>query len=154
MNERPAKAKISEKEIKEISKKIFNQNSDLFIDCNVTEVMIFDIINDDRNCNGYYYTRELEENYGAINIGTDLILLLDDVSIELMKKREEMVKKWVKENDIKPKYKIGDEVKYKYGFDDKIGVITDIDYESAIYHMFSIKNSNDLVFYENVTEKL
>ena len=59
---RPAKAKISEKEIKEISKKIFNQNSDLFIDCNVTEVMNFHMIITDDEFKNLKIIDTIQEN--------------------------------------------------------------------------------------------
>ena len=67
------------------------------------------------------------------------------------------IKKWVQDNNIKPKYNIGDLVKYESiqipnSFTNKV-LITNIDSEMALYSLKISDTSNLLVPFEKIEDK-
>lgn len=149
MRERP-NYDFSQDELLQIAKDIYNSAKVNFEDCGIDELNIFNVIYYDRTLNGYEYAKELENN-GAFNINSIIVDELDCIGSMLYSLNEKHIKEWVIENNIKPKYKIGDLVEYEDYRKGKIQeVIKEIDFDKAVYHIRITDTSSRLIPFENV----
>lgn len=144
---------FNEKELKDIAEKIYNKNSDGFETSLITTDMIYNVMKRDLHMNGYEYAKVLED-LGAENIDSYIVETLEEINYQLYTLNKTKIKTWVKENNIEPKYNIGDLVKYESiqipnSFTNKV-LITNIDSEMALYSLKISDTSNLLVPFEKV----
>ena len=94
------------------------------------------------------------ENLGAEDIDSYIVEALESINNRLYHLNKIDIKKWVQDNNIKPKYNIGDLVKYESiqipnSSTEKV-LITNIDSEMALYSLKISDTSNLLVPFEKV----
>ena len=108
----------------------------------------FDDLDDAKNCinvvlekcnntDGYYIARELDDEY-CIEPDAKLVDFLDGIDSIVYSQYKKLEKQWVIDNDIKPKFNVGDTVKIISTKSNKLvnGEITKIDTDVAEYYIF------------------
>ncbi len=105
------------------------------LSANIPVAFIKDIINDSYlYLDGYEIAKELEEK--GFNVNSNLVRKLDNVEYYIDEQKRANEKKWVKDNNIKPKYRENDKVEYsiKYHSEElRLRNINGIDYEGGYY---------------------
>ena len=125
---------------------------------NIDKSYIIDIIEDlYLYSDGYEIAKELEDK--GFNIDSNLVQELDNIEYCVDEQKRANEKKWVKENNINPKYKENDKVEYsiKYHSEElRLRNINGIDYERGYYkveiHKGNIQHSA-LVKFEDLENK-
>lgn len=141
---------FSQDELLEIARDTYNEIPINFQDCGIDELMIYNVIYYDRTLNGYEYAKELESN-GAFGMNSIIVEQLDCISNKFYDLNKIHIKKWVKENNIKPLYNIGDLVEYQDYRGGKIQeIIKHINKDEAIYHIRISDTESRLIPFENV----
>lgn len=143
---------FTDEELKQIAKDTYGSIPINFDECGINEDNIFKVIKYDYCSNGYEYAKELE-SLGAYNINSIIVEELDWISTLLDKLNEKHIMQWVKDNNIKPKFKIGKEVFYMDGLEKKKSIINYIDNIKAVYHIKLTENSSRIISFERI-EKL
>lgn len=137
-------------DLKAIAESIYKDNSNEYASCSITEDMLYEVIKRDRQMNGYEYAKALED-LGAYDIDSYIVENLDYINTMLYELNKVNVKNWVKENNIKPIYKVGDLVKYKsFNSLETTNYIKEIDLEEGIYKIKMNETQSALVPFENV----
>jgi len=149
MNERPSYSDITDKQIIEISQELFNGLAENFKCCGISQSNIFDAIKEDMSLDGYEYAKLLENDFGAYSIDSMIVSELDMISYSLDRAKDELVKKWVTENKIFPKFDIECNVLYMRRGEQK-GIIKGVDYDEAKYHIVLTETSCAVIPYEDV----
>lgn len=144
---------FDDNDLKIIATTIYIENSYEFETSFITSDMIYEVIKNDLHMNGYEYAKALE-NLGAEHIDSYIVEALESINNRLYHLNKIDIKKWVQDNNIKPKYNIGDLVKYESiqipnSFTNKV-LITNIDSEMALYSLKISDTSNLLVPFEKV----
>ena len=144
---------FDDNDLKIIATTIYIENSYEFETSFITADMIYEVIKNDLHMNGYEYAKALED-LGAEHIDSYIVEALESINNRLYHLNKIDIKKWVQDNNIKPKYNIGDLVKYESiqipnSSTDKV-LITNIDSEMALYSLKISDTSNLLVPFEKV----
>ena len=144
---------FDDNDLKIIATTIYIENSYEFETSFITADMIYEVIKNDLHMNGYEYAKALED-LGAEHIDSYIVEALESINNRLYHLNKIDIKKWVQDNNIKPKYNIGDFVKYESiqipnSFTNKV-LITNIDSEIALYSLKISDTSNLLVPFEKV----
>ncbi len=144
---------FDDNDLKIIATTIYIENSYEFETSFITSDMIYEVIKNDLHMNGYEYAKALE-SLGAEDINSYIVEALESINNRLYHLNKIDIKKWVQDNNIKPKYNIGDFVKYESiqipnSFTNKV-LITNIDSEMALYSLKISDTSNLLVPFEKV----
>lgn len=144
---------FDDNDLKIIATTIYIENSYEFETSFITSDMIYEVMKNDLHMNGYEYAKALE-NLGAEHIDSYIVEALESINNRLYHLNKIDIKKWVQDNNIKPKYNIGDLVKYESiqipnSFINKV-LITNIDSEMALYSLKISDTSNLLVPFEKV----
>lgn len=144
---------FDDNDLKIIATTIYIENSYEFETSFITSDMIYEVIKSDLHMNGYEYAKALED-LGAEHIDSYIVEALESINNRLYHLNKIDIKKWVQDNNIKPKYNIGDFVKYESiqipnSFTNKV-LITNIDSEMALYSLKISDTSNLLVPFEKV----
>lgn len=144
---------FDDNDLKIIATTIYIENSYEFETSFITSDMIYEVIKNDLHMNGYEYAKALED-LGAEHIDSYIVEALESINNRLYHLNKIDIKKWVQDNNIKPKYNIGDFVKYESiqipnSFTNKV-LITNIDSEMALYSLKISDTSNLLVPFEKV----
>ena len=144
---------FDDNDLKIIATTIYIENSYEFETSFITSDMIYEVMKNDLHMNGYEYAKALE-NLGAEHIDSYIVEALESINNRLYHLNKIDIKKWVQDNNIKPKYNIGDLVKYESiqipnSFTNKV-LITNIDSEMALYSLKISDTSNLLVPFEKV----
>ncbi len=144
---------FDDNDLKIIATTIYIENSYEFETSFITSDMIYEVMKNDLHMNGYEYAKALEE-LGAEHIDSYIVEALESINNRLYHLNKIDIKKWVQDNNIKPKYNIGDLVKYESiqipnSFTNKV-LITNIDSEMALYSLKISDTSNLLVPFEKV----
>lgn len=144
---------FDDNDLKIIATTIYIENSYEFETSFITSDMIYEVIKSDLHMNGYEYAKALED-LGAEHIDSYIVEALESINNRLYHLNKIDIKKWVQDNNIKPKYNIGDLVKYESiqipnSFTNKV-LITNIDSEMALYSLKISDTSNLLVPFEKV----
>ena len=147
---------FDDNDLKIIATTIYIENSYEFETSFITTDMIYEVIKNDLHMNGYEYAKALE-NLGAEDINSYIVEALESINNRLYHLNKIDIKKWVQDNNIKPKYNIGDLVKYESiqipnSFTNKV-LITNIDSEMALYSLKISDTSNLLVPFEKIEDK-
>lgn len=147
---------FDDNDLKIIATTIYIENSYEFETSFITSDMIYEVIKSDLHMNGYEYAKALE-NLGAEHIDSYIVEALESINNRLYHLNKIDIKKWVQDNNIKPKYNIGDFVKYESiqipnSFTNKV-LITNIDSEMALYSLKISDTSNLLVPFEKIEDK-
>lgn len=144
---------FDDNDLKIIATTIYIENSYEFETSFITSDMIYEVMKNDLHMNGYEYAKALEE-LGAEHVDSYIVEALESINNRLYHLNKIDIKKWVQDNNIKPKYNIGDFVKYESiqipnSFINKV-LITNIDSEMALYSLKISDTSNLLVPFEKV----
>ena len=144
---------FDDNDLKIIATTIYIENSYEFETSFITSDMIYEVMKNDLHMNGYEYAKALED-LGAEHIDSYIVEALESINNRLYHLNKIDIKKWVQDNNIKPKYNIGDLVKYESiqipnSFTNKV-LITNIDSEMALYSLKISDTSNLLVPFEKV----
>lgn len=147
---------FDDNDLKIIATTIYIENSYEFETSFITSDMIYEVIKSDLHMNGYEYAKALED-LGAEHIDSYIVEALESINNRLYHLNKIDIKKWVQDNNIKPKYNIGDFVKYESiqipnSFTNKV-LITNIDSEMALYSLKISDTSNLLVPFEKIEDK-
>lgn len=147
---------FDDNDLKIIATTIYIENSYEFETSFITSDMIYEVIKNDLHMNGYEYAKALED-LGAEHIDSYIVEALESINNRLYHLNKIDIKKWVQDNNIKPKYNIGDFVKYESiqipnSFTNKV-LITNIDSEMALYSLKISDTSNLLVPFEKIEDK-
>lgn len=152
MNKRPTRNSLEHDDISKIVESLFDEHEADFRYYNIKKDALIETIKSNRYENGYVLAKELESNYSACDIDSDILEILDSIDLDLDNAKEEKAKEWVIKENIKPKYSIGEIVKYEFCGDISYGKIVEIDSELAKYYIEIEKNRNAIVSYENVID--
>lgn len=147
---------FDDNDLKIIVTTIYIENSYEFETSFITSDMIYEVMKNDLHMNGYEYAKALED-LGAEHIDSYIVEALESINNRLYHLNKIDIKKWVQDNNIKPKYNIGDLVKYESiqipnSFTNKV-LITNIDSEMALYSLKISDTSNLLVPFEKIEDK-
>lgn len=87
----------------------------------------------------YYSTYKLAkdlDDYNSWEIDDDIIDTLSNLDSIFYELIQDATKKWIKENNIKPKFKIGDKVEFQQNNTKHTGEITKVNETEGKYHIF------------------
>lgn len=132
MNKRPYS--LTEEAAREVAETMLDDVMDWLndnFDSEEVKENLTDTFLDCTDWNGYSLTKHLEDNH-YFSGDRELVDIMDQADTLLHAKLSELQRKWVEENGIKPKFKVGDEVLVK----GEKGTIKHVDPVYAKYGVF------------------
>lgn len=83
---------------------------------------------------GYVIARQLEDDFGTES-DEELVSIMSKVEIEVEAEIAKLTKEWVVQNNILPKFAVGDQVSAKYGLSHITGKVESINRDRATYSL-------------------